>query len=175
MKLSHGLAVTAPLLTGLAANPAFAAGIDLTVTIPQLKVAEYHRPYVAIYLEQAAGQPIRNLALWYDADNREDGGRKWLTELRQWWRKSGRTLKLPADGITGATRAPGPQKIAFTAGKAPLGTLPPGQYTLVVEAAREVGGKELLRLPFAWPARTPQTVTAAGTSELGTVTATIKP
>lgn len=174
MKRTHSLALTAPLLTGLAASPAAAARIDLTVTIPQLKVAEYHRPYVAIYLEQT-GQPVRNLALWYDSDNREDGGRKWLTELRQWWRKSGRTLKLPADGITGATRAPGPQKIAFAAGKAPLGTLAPGEYTLVVEAAREVGGKEALRLPFAWPAKGLQTVAATGTTELGAVTATIKP
>ncbi|WP_156679385.1 DUF2271 domain-containing protein [Sphingomonas profundi] len=174
MKPNHILALTAPLIGGLAASPALAAGIDLTVTIPQLKVAEYHRPYVAIYLEQP-GQPVRNLALWYDADNREDGGRKWLTELRQWWRKSGRTLKLPADGITGATRAPGPQKISFAAGARPLGTLPPGQYMLVVEAAREVGGKEIVRLPFAWPAKTPQVVNAAGTTELGAVTATIKP
>ena len=174
MTLSHRLALTAPMLAGLAAAPAVAAGIDLTVTIPQLKVAEYHRPYVAIYLEQT-GAPVRNLALWYDSDNKEDGGRKWLTELRQWWRKSGRTLSLPADGITGATRAPGPQKVSFAAGRGPLGTLPPGQYTLVVEAAREVGGKEIVRLPFAWPAKTPQALSATGTTELGAVTATIKP
>ena len=174
MTFSHRLVLTAPLLAGVAAGPAMAARIDLTVMIPQLKVAEYHRPYVAIYLEQA-GAPVRNLALWYDSDNKEDGGRKWLTELRQWWRKSGRTLTLPVDGITGATRAPGPQKLAFAAGKAPLGALPAGQYTLVVEAAREVGGKEIVRLPFAWPVKSPQALSATGTTELGAVTATIKP
>ncbi len=168
MKLSHGLVVT-----GLIAGPASAASIDLTVTIPQLKVAEYHRPYVAIWLEQPGQAAVRNLALWYDADNREDGGRKWLTELRQWWRKSGRTLKLPVDGITGATRAPGPQAISFPASK--LAGLAPGNYELVVEAAREVGGKEVVRLPFSWPAKAPQTVKAAGKTELAAVTATIKP
>lgn len=170
MKLTHSL-----VLTGLVAGPASAAGIDLTVTIPQIKAAEYHRPYVAIWLEQPGQAAVRNLALWYDTDNREDAGTKWLHDLRQWWRKSGRTLKLPVDGITGATRAPGPQAIAFTGGKGPLGTLAPGSYELVVETAREVGGRELVRLPFTWPVKTPQTVKAAGTAELGAVTATIKP
>src|SRR3546814_5836534 len=34
----------------LAAAP---ATMDVTVTIPRLKVAEYHRPYVAIWVEKA--------------------------------------------------------------------------------------------------------------------------
>jgi hypothetical protein len=34
--------------------------------------------------------------------------------------------------------------------------LAPGDYTLVVEAAREVGGRELVKIPFSWPAKAPQ-------------------
>ncbi|TVV70292.1 DUF2271 domain-containing protein [Sphingomonas solaris] len=174
MKRSHSLVLTAPVIAGLA-GPAAAAGIDLTVTIPQLKVAEYHKPYVAIWLEQPGQAAVRNLALWYDADNREDKGTKWLHDLRQWWRKSGRTLKFPLDGITGPTRAPGAQAISFSTARGPLAGLAPGKYELVVEAAREVGGREVVRLPFSWPVKSPQVVKAAGTGELGTVTATIKP
>ena len=55
--------------------------------------------------------------------------------LRQWWRVSGRSMRFPADGVTGATRAPGVQKLSFVAGRGPLGGLTPGNYTLLVEAA----------------------------------------
>ena len=85
----------------------------------------------------------------------------------------GRSLKVPADGITGATRAPGDQKVAFTPGKGPLGQLSPGNYTLVVEAAREVGGRELLRLPFSWPAKPGTVIRAKGNNELGQVSLSV--
>lgn len=171
MRYAYGLA-----LTGILASPAAAAGIDVTVTIPQLRVAEYHKPYVAMWIEQAGSPQVTNLAVWYDYDKRENEGIKWLRDVRTWWRKAGRSLTLPADGITGATRAPGPQRVSFTAGRGPLGNLAPGSYVLVVEAAREVGGREVVRLPFTWPPRgAPQTVRAAGTTELGAISAVIRP
>ena len=43
-----------------------------------------------------------------------------------------------------------------------LAKLAPGNYTLVVEAAREVGGRELLKIPFTWPAQAAQTGKAQG-------------
>lgn len=153
---------------GGAAAPAAAQTMDVTVTIPRLTVAEYHRPYVAIWLEPAAGG-ARTLAVWYDFDKRGGEGTKWLRDVRQWWRVSGRAMRFPADGVTGATRAPGPQRVSFAAGRGPLGGMAPGRYTLVVEAAREVGGRELVRVPFSWPPRPGQTARAAGTSELGAV------
>lgn len=165
MQLSHRLILTGLPLAGLAAAPAPAQTLDVTLTIPRLSVAEYHAPYVAIWLERA-GAPARTLAIWYDLDNRENGGRKWLTDVRQWWRASGRSLNLPADGVSGATRPPGTHKVSFAQ---PRSALAAGQYTLVVEAAREVGGRELLRLPFAWPPRPGQRMTAAGKTELGAV------
>lgn len=170
MQLSHRIALTGATLgaAGAVAAPAGAQTIDVTVNIPRLTVAEYHRPYVAIWLEPASGG-ARTLAVWYDHDMKNNEGTKWLRDIRQWWRVSGRSMKFPADGVTGATRAPGPQKIAFTAGRGPLGTLAPGQYTLVVEAAREVGGRELVRVPFAWPPKPGQTASASGKAELGAV------
>ena len=168
-RITARIAMTATAgLSGLAASPALAETIDVTVNIPRLTVAEYHRPYVAIWLEPAAGGP-RTLAVWYDFDMKNDEGAKWLRDVRQWWRASGRSMRFPADGVTGATRAPGPQTVSFTAGRGSLGALAPGQYTLVVEAAREVGGRELVRLPFAWPPQPGQVVRAAGSTELGAV------
>ena len=63
----------------------------------------------------------------------------------------------------------------FVDGQAPLGTLAPGDYTLVVEAAREVGGREVVRVPFTWPATTAQHLSAQGSSELGTINFDINP
>ncbi len=156
-------------LSAVLAAPALAAApgtMDVTVTIPRLKVAEYHRPYVAIWVEKE-GAPAKTVAVWYDYDMKNGEGTKWLRDVRQWWRVSGRSMTFPANGVTGATRAPGTHKVSFS--RAQLGATAPGQYTLVIEAAREVGGRELLRIPFTWPAKAGAGGRAAGTSELGAV------
>lgn len=164
-------------LSGLLAMPAYAAQLDISVEIPQLNVAEYHRPYVAIYLEGADQKVAANLSVWYQQrDSAEGHGTKWLPDLRQWWRKSGRTLKVPVDGVTGPTKPVGKHALSFTDGQPQLAGLAPGEYTLVVEAVREVGGRELLKIPFAWPAKkAAQSGKAQGNAELGAVNLTVKP
>lgn len=170
MQIRHHLLLTGAVGAAIpgAAN---AQTLNLSVAIPRLSVAEYHRPYVAIWIEKE-GAPPRTLSVWYAHDKKGGEGTKWLRDVRQWWRASGRTMQFPADGVTGATRAPGDQKIAFAAGRGPLGPLSPGNYTLMIEAAREVGGREVLRLPFAWPPKPGASVKAQGASELGAVTLT---
>lgn len=163
------IAGSAAGIGALLAAPAVAAAprtMDVTVTIPRLKVAEYHRPYVAIWVEKD-GARAKTVALWYDHDMKGDEGTKWLRDIRQWWRAAGRSMRLPADGITGATRAPGMHKLSFS--RAQLGAAAPGTYTLVVEAAREVGGRELLRIPFTWPAAPGVGGKAVGKTELGSI------
>lgn len=148
------------LAGGAIAAPATAG--TLTVTIPRLNVAEYHRPYVAIWLEPAGGGAARTLAVWYDIKKGgNEPGTKWLADLRGWWRKGGRSLSLPANGVSGATRAPGQHSIVLPA------DLKPGAYLLNVEAARETGGRELVTVPLTIPRGTAR---GAGKSELGAVT-----
>lgn len=157
-------------LSGLALAPAHAADLKLNVEIPRINAAEYHRPYVAIWVEGADGKAAANLAVWYqDKDTKEGHGTKWLPDLRQWWRKSGRTLKVPVDDITGPTRPVGKHAISFDEKHPALAKLPAGHYTLVVEAVREVGGRELLKIPFDWKGK-PSSGSAQGKTELGTVT-----
>jgi hypothetical protein len=147
------------LLAGAVAAPATAGTV--TVTIPRLDVAEYHRPYVAIWLEPAGGGAARTLGVWYDVKKGgNEPGTKWLADLRAWWRKGGRSMAMPADGISGATRAPGQYRI-------PLPTdLKPGAYVLNVEAARETGGRELVSVPLSIPNPTAR---AAGKAEIGAI------
>jgi hypothetical protein len=163
-------------VSGLLTLPAYAAELDINVEIPKLNVAEYHRPYVAIWIEGADQKVASNLAVWYQMkDTAEGHGTKWLPDLRQWWRKSGRTLQVPVDGVTGPTRPVGKHALSFAASQPQLKSLAPGQYTLVVEAAREVGGRELVKIPFSWPATSAQSGKAQGATELGTVTLAITP
>lgn len=155
---------------------AFAADLEVTVEIPRMSVAEYHRPYVAIWVERADQSVAANLAVWYDQQtNKQESGTTWLKDMRQWWRKSGRDLKMPVDGVSGATRPPGTHTMTFRAAKSALATLPAGQYQLVVEAAREVGGREILRVPIQWPTASAQPAQTKGQTELGVVKAAVKP
>lgn len=158
-----------PLL--LALSPlAPAAGLSLDIEIPRLDVAEYHRPYVAIWVEREDASVAANLAVWYQQDkpgNKGESGTKWLPDLRQWWRRSGRSQSLPIDGVTGATRPVGVHTLALDDSHPELKNLPAGSYQVVVEAAREVGGRELIKLPLQWPPASATQAEAQGQSELG--------
>jgi hypothetical protein len=146
------------------AAPALAGTIS--VTLPRLAIAEYKKPYVASWIEPAAGGSPRSLFVWYEYKKTGgEPGTKWLSELRSWWRKSGRSLKLPVDGITGATRGPGSYTIPLPA------DLAPGSYTINVEASREHGARELVGVPITIPAGSGK---ASGKSELGTIVVVTK-
>lgn len=171
MKLRYSIAVGLPLVS----VSAMAADLTLKFDLPQLNVAEYHRPYVAAWLENADQKVVANLAVLYDVKKKDNAGTKWLKDMRQWWRKAGRDVEMPMDGVSGATRAPGEVSLSFPLAKDALNKLPAGNYQLVVEAAREAGGRELVKVPMAWPPKAAQTFSAKGKEELGDVTVQVKP
>jgi hypothetical protein len=148
------------------------ADLSVSVEIPNLPVAEYHRPYVAVWIEGADQAIAANLAVWYQVRGDHT---KWLPDLRQWWRRGGRELPVPVDGVTGATRPVGQHLLKFDATREPLAKLAPGQYALVVEAVREVGGREAVRIPFEWPIKAAKRDTASGTKELGAIALSVNP
>lgn len=169
---------TTGVLAALASLPSWsvAAGLGLQVQLPRLNVSEYHRPYVAAWIEHASGEVSANLVVWHDQNMGIEEGGKWLRELRQWWRRSGRELDMPVDGVSGATRPPGSHRLQFSENKAPLPPqLKPGSYRLIVEAAREQGEREVVQLPFDWPPTKATQVSARGITELGEVTLELKP
>jgi hypothetical protein len=170
MKLSHSLALTLPL----ASSWAMAADLSVKFDLPQLNVAEYHKPYVAIWIERPDQTVASTLSVLYDVKKRNNGGTKWVKDLRTWWRKAGEATTLPMDGVSGATRPPGTQIMNFGPAKTGLDKLPPGDYRLVIEAAREAGGRELVRVPFTWPAKGKLEAAASGKEELGAVSIAIQ-
>ena len=170
MLIRYSFALTA----AVTAVPALSADLTLKLQLPRMDIAEYHKPYVAAWIEKASDQSFAgNVALWYDVKKRDNGGAKWLKEMRSWWRKSGHDTAV-VDGVTGATRTAGDHAINLLDAKA-VTALAPGQYEVVVEAARENGGREVVRVPFEWPVKKAASAKAQGSGELGTVSIDAKP
>lgn len=165
------LKTTSALLmaTSLLGGKSLAANISVNLTLPQIDTAEYHRPYVAVWLESADRKTIRDVAVWFDMRKPNDEGKKWLKDLRQWWRLSGRYHDGPTNGVTGATRPVGTHTLHIDTQSPELANLPAGQYELVVEAAREKGGRELVRLPLPWPVKPGDAQKQQGKTELGAI------
>jgi len=171
MKLSPSLAVLSlPLLS----SGALAADLSVKFELPQMNVAEYHKPYVAIWIERADQSVASTLAVLYDVKKKDNAGEKWVKDMRTWWRKAGRETTLPMDGVSGATRAAGSHTMSFGPARTGIDKLPAGDYKLVIEAAREAGGRELVRVPFTLPAKGKVAASANGKEELGAVSIEIK-
>ena len=170
MKLIKSGLMTAVALASF--TQVLAADLSVSVEIPELDVAEYHKPYVAIWIEDDRNQVVSNLAVWYDVDMRNAEGEKWLKDMRQWWRRSGRSADLPMDGVSGATRRPGEHTIDLSG---QFDDIPAGEYTLYVEAARELGGREVLSVPVTLPVSASQHQVAEGDQELSEIELTLEP
>lgn len=164
-------AVWTTVLGAGAIGAAHAGTVTVDVEIPRLSVAEYHKPYVAAWIEDGAGAHKSNLFVWYQAGK----GDKWLKDLRAWWRKSGRDLSAPdVSGLSSASKAPGRQTAKIDSAVAFKG-LTPGDYVLNVEASREGGGREVVKAPFKWDGKKAFAVSAKGATELGAVAFNFKP
>ena len=106
----------------------------------------YRRPYVAAWIEDSDGFPVRTLVLWVQATG---PGPRWIPDLKRWYR-SDRLRKL-ADGtdlvttVSEATRKPGRYSVTWKGADNEGKVVKPGEYTLYVEAAREHGTYQLSR------------------------------
>ncbi len=58
MKIAYSIAFSVPLLSA----SAMAADLSVKLELPQLNVAEYHRPYVAMWLEKGDQSVVTMLA-----------------------------------------------------------------------------------------------------------------
>ncbi len=134
--------------------------------IPELNVAEYRRPYIAIWISDATGQPVQSLLVAGD-------GSRWLRELRQWWRKLGRGDDSLVDATAGATRKPGRYHVEWDGRDLQGKKVVSGKYVLQVEVAREHGGHESLTLPFELNGQA-ITLEQQGKQELGAVALTLR-
>ena len=106
------------------------------------------RPYVAVWIEDAAGDLVETVALWYQQGRR---GERWLDHLNRWFEvdadlvASGGTSN--AETISSATRDAGSYAVVWDGliGASPAAA---GDYYVCIEASREEGPHSLIREPF---------------------------
>jgi thiamine biosynthesis lipoprotein len=132
--------------------PAWNGGMELEVAFElnqPVSGSRYRRPYLAIWVEDGDGFPVRTLVLWVQTSG---PGPRWIPDLKRWYRSD--RVRKAADGtdlvptVSEATRKAGKYSVIWN-GTDDAGTLvKPGDYTLYIEAAREHGTYQLIRRPI---------------------------
>ena len=155
------LALSAAAFPG--ALPALAQGksvwnreyeLAVNFEINQPSGERYRRPYVAVWIEDSEGNPVRTLSLW--VQTRKPGPR-WIPDLKRWYRKEKK--RKSADGgdlietISVATRQPGKYSLVWNGRNDDGKIVPQGNYVVNLEAAREHGTYGFLRETVAVGAR----------------------
>ncbi|RYG62124.1 DUF2271 domain-containing protein [bacterium] len=147
------MAALAVSVTALPAMSALAQGswnrqFELVVDfeINQADGARYRRPYVAVWIEDEAGNAVRTLSLW--VQTRKPGPR-WIPDLKRWYRKErsrkGRDGGDLIETISVATRKPGQYSLTWNGRNDDGKLVPQGNYSVCIEAAREHGTYQLMR------------------------------
>jgi hypothetical protein len=161
MKL-HSMALAAALAFGTLFTPVQAADqLNIALELPKPEHGPYHRPYVAVWIEDAKEQPVKLIELWREKPD-------WIKDLRRFWRKIGRSDQPLVDARTGATKGPGKYQLSWNGADNAGKPVAPGQYLLVVEAAREHGGRNLVKQAFTWDGSAVAINVKAG-SEIGAI------
>jgi len=125
---------------------------------PQAAAAK--RPYLAIWISTKDQKLVRQLSL-------QGQQARWYQELRQWWRRIGKPAQLPLDSLAGATRKAGSYQLAWDGRDDQGKPVPPGEYLLHLEIAREHGEHEKFSLPLQFEAGSKGKT--SGSSELGAI------
>lgn len=154
-----------------ASTTAFPSGSELVVDFTYTMGDGGKRvpPYVAVWIEDDAGELVETIELWYQLDKK---GPRWLPDLKRWFRKEEAFVALgnadETDIISTATRLPGAYSIVWD-GIVNGEALPAGAYYICIEAARERGPYSLIRQPRtlageAFSARLPDDAELSGAS-----------
>ena len=66
----------------LLATSVQAADFNIEVTIPDIKSNEYHRPYVAVWVEDSDKKLVEHLSLWYFIKVKDDNPQEVIKYLK---------------------------------------------------------------------------------------------
>jgi len=132
--------VTKPL--GSRANGEYEMTIELELARFE---GRFRRPFVAVWVEDKKKESIRNLAVWYNKS-------RWLPDLKRWYSKNqpGKMDPGVMESISSATRSAGKYTLTWDGLDEQGKPVPPGKYTIYIEAAREHGTYQLLKQEIEW-------------------------
>jgi len=151
-----------------AAPPAPKLDLLITLELASMDNPRFRRPYVAVWIEDKDHNSIRTIALWSQKP-------RYLDSLRNWYRENNSNVGLQptadptpriAYTISSATRPPGKYTLRWDglddAGK----PVPPGTYTVSIEAAREHGTYQIMRQEINFDGHSPHQFTLPGNTEI---------
>lgn len=148
--------------------PSTAVDGDLVVSFTYTQAAggKNERPYIAVWVEDIAGELVHTISLWYEQGRR---GERWLDHLSRWYAAD--VAQGGADTISSATREPGAYTVAWDGTVGGTSTAP-GEYAICIEAAREDGPYSLVCTPVSLTGSLP-TLSVPGEGELSAVSVRI--
>ena len=73
----------APAAPKAAWGDEFEVRVNLEINRPEAEKGRYRRPYVAVWVEDKDGFPVRNLTLWVSLGG--SGPFQWLPDLKRWY------------------------------------------------------------------------------------------
>ena len=121
--------------------------VDFEINHPEAEAGRYRRPYVAIWVEDKDGFPVRNLTLWVSLGG--SGPFQWLPELKRWYLADQARKRVDKTEMVltmaRPTRQPGKYSVVWD-GKDDMGRpLARGEYSISIDCAREHGTYQGIR------------------------------
>ena len=114
--------------------------VDFTYEADGTSTGGVKNPYVAVWLEDEAGELVATIALWFMQSRK---GTKWLSDLRRWATIDGSDETI--DAISSATRRPGSYSVVWDGTDIDGNRALAGDYFIAIESAREHGPYSLIR------------------------------
>jgi len=99
---------------------------------------QVRNPYVAVWVEDAAGNLVKTIALWHEDRGGQD---RWLSEMKAFSALDA----ADAQTVSSATRQPGSYTVQWDGSTSQGARASAGRYRLFIEAAREKGPYELVQ------------------------------
>lgn len=138
------LAPLAALPTGPKWDDRFELAVDFEIATQRGE--RYHRPYVAVWVEDSAGNPVRTLSVWVNTSGK---GPRYIRELRRWVAAERDTESAGGPDliatISSATRLPGRYEVTWDGRDDRGNAVAQGNYRVLIEAAREHGTYQLMQ------------------------------
>ncbi|MFM7163395.1 MAG: DUF2271 domain-containing protein, partial [Planctomycetaceae bacterium] len=129
--------------------PDWNGGFELEIKLEIANVdggRRYRRPYVAVWVEDSAGYPVRTLALWVQKTGK---GPRWIPDLKR-WHKTDEIRQFDDERdlvatLSEPTRKPGEYSLVWDGTDHRGELVAAGDYVISIESAREHGTYQLIR------------------------------
>ncbi len=113
--------------------------LSIDFNIPEMDISEYAAPYFTLWITDEKRKLVRSLLMLGDSV-------RWQEENYVWWRRYGRKEPILVDAISEPSRNPGHYSIVWDGFDDFGQAVCQGNYTLHVEASREHGKHQLVKM-----------------------------